>query len=165
MTLYEIDQAILDLLDRGFAVDEDTGEVIDGAEELERLHLERSQKLEGVALYIKNVEAHIADIKVEEEALEQRRKKHEMKVSRLKKYLTDSIIGNGETSFESAKVAVTFRKSTAVVVDEDSLDEEYWCEKVISKRVPDKERIKADIKLGADVYGAYIEERQNIKIV
>ena len=45
MTLYEIDQAIYELLNRGFTVDEETGEIIDGAEELEQLQLERSQKL------------------------------------------------------------------------------------------------------------------------
>ena len=125
MTLYEIDKAIYELLENGFAVDEETGEVIDGAEELDKLQFERSQKLESVALYIKSIEAFIADIKAEEEALANRRKKKEDKVERLKKYLTNSIIGSGEESFESAKVSVSFRKSEGVeFTDKDALEDD-----------------------------------------
>lgn len=166
MTLYEIDQAIYELLNRGFTVDEETGEIIDGAEELEQLHMERSQKLESVALYIKNIEAQVNSIKAEEDALAKRRKKKEDKVMRLKKYLTDSIISNGETSFESAKVSVSFRKSEGVeVVDKEALDEKYWRTKTITKLEPDKTLIKEAIKAGVSVAGAILEERQNINIV
>ena len=165
MTLYEIDQAIYELLENGFMVDEETGEVIGGADELEQLQVERSEKLESVALYIKGIETFIAGIKAEEEALAKRRKKKEDKVARLKKYLTDSIIGSGDNSFESARVAVSFRRSEGVVVDEAVLDEKYWREKTTVKREPDKTLIKATIKSGTAVDGAYIEERQNINIV
>lgn len=166
MTLYEIDKAIYELLEKGFAVDEETGEVIDGAEELDKLQFERSQKLESVALYIKSIEAFIADIKAEEEALANRRKKKEDKVERLKKYLTNSIIGNGEESFESAKVSVSFRKSEGVeFTDKDALEEKYWRTKTTTKREPDKTLIKAAIKAGETVNGAYLDVRQNISIV
>lgn len=166
MTLYEIDQAIYELLENGFMVDEETGEVIGGAEELEQLQFERSQKLESVALYIKSVEAFIAGIKAEEEALAKRRKRKEDKVERLKKYLTDSIIGNGEDSFESAKVSVSFRKSEGVeFTDKDALDEKYWRTKTTIKREPDKTLIKAAIKAGEAVNGAYLDVRQNINIL
>ena len=166
MTLYEIDQAIYELLNRGFTVDEETGEIIDGAEELEQLQMERSQKLESVALYIKGIEALIASIKAEEDALAKRRKKKEDKVERLKKYLTDSIIGNGETSFESAKVSVSFRKSEGVeFTNKDALEEKYWRTKTTTKREPDKNLIKETIKSGVAVAGAVLEVRQNINIV
>ena len=166
MTLYEIDQAIYELLNRGFTVDEETGEIIDGAEELEQLHMERSQKLESVALYIKNIEAQANSIKAEEEVLAKRRKKKEDKVERLKKYLTDSIIGNGETSFESAKVSVSFRKSEGVeFTNKDALDEKYWRTKTTTKREPDKTLIKEAIKSGVAVTGAILEVRQNINIL
>ena len=166
MTLYEIDQAIYELLNRGFTVDEETGEIIDGTEELEQLQMERSQKLEGVALYIKGIEALIASIKAEEEALATRRKKKEDKVEKLKTYLTNSIVGNGETSFESAKVSISFRKSEGVeVLDKAVLDEKYWRTKTSTKREPDKTLIKEAIKSGVAVAGAVLEERHNINIV
>lgn len=165
MTLYEIDKAIYDLLENGFTVDEETGEVIGGSDELEQLQIERDQKLESVALYIKSVESLIAGIKAEEESLAKRRKKKEYKVDRLKKYLTDSIIGNGDDSFESTKVSVTFRKSDGVeITDADALDKKYWREKTTIKREPDKKLIKTDIKSGVAVNGAHLEVRQNINI-
>ena len=165
MTLYEIDKAIYDLLENGFTVDEETGEVIGGSDELEQLQIERDQKLESVALYIKSVESLIAGIKAEEESLAKRRKKKEYKVDRLKKYLTDSIIGNGDDSFESTKVSVTFRKSDGVeITDADALDKKYWREKTTIKREPDKKLIKADIKSGVAVNGARLDVRQNINI-
>lgn len=165
MTLYEIDKAIYDLLENGFTVDEETGEVICGSDELEQLQIERDKKLESVALYIKSVESLIAGIKAEEESLAKRRKKKEYKVDRLKKYLTDSIIGNGDDSFESTKVSVTFRKSDGVeITDADALDKKYWREKTTIKREPDKKLIKADIKSGVAVNGARLDVRQNINI-
>ena len=165
MTLYEIDQAIYELIERGFVVDEETGELIYGADELEQLQEEREKKLEGVALYIKNIDSMVDAIKAEEEALAKRRKAKEAKAEKLRAYLSNSIIGNGETGFETTKVAVSFRKSTAVIVDEEKLGKEYFVEKVTVKNEPDKNKIKADIKAGISVAGAYIEERQNIKIV
>ena len=87
-------------------------------------------------------------------------------MERLKKYLTDSIIGNGETSFESTRVSVSFRKSEGVeFTDKEALEEKYWRVKTTTKREPDKTLIKATIKSGVAVNGAYIEERQNINIV
>lgn len=166
MTLYEIDQAIYELLNKGFTVDEETGEILDCTDELEQLQLERSQKLESVALYIKSMNALIESMKAEEEALANRRKKKEDKVERLKKYLTASIIGNGEDSFESSKVAVTFRKSEGVeFTDKNALEEKYWRVKTTTKREPDKTLIKATIKSGVAVAGAVLEERNNITIV
>jgi hypothetical protein len=165
MTLYEIDKNICDLIENGFVVDEETGEILYGADELEQLQEERSAKLEAVALYIKNLEAMAASIKEEENALASRRKAKEARAEKLKSYLTNSIIGNGDKEFESSKVAVSFRKSTAVIVDEEKLDKDYFVEKVTVKNEPDKKRIKADITAGKAVAGAYIEERQNIKIV
>lgn len=166
MTLYEIDQAIYELLSRGFAIDEETGEVLDGAEELEQLQMERSEKLESVALYIKSLDAFIKSIKAEEEVLAKRRKKTEDKVERLKKYLTNAIIGNGENSFESAKVSVSFRKSEGVeVTDKSVLDEKYWRVNTTTKREPDKNLIKETIKSGVAVTGAILETRQNINIL
>lgn len=50
MTLYEIDQAIL------ACIDEESGEIID-ADALAELSMERDKKVEGVALWIKNLRA------------------------------------------------------------------------------------------------------------
>ena len=66
-TLYEIESAIMD------CVDAETGEIIDEVQ-LTALLMERSAKLEGVALWIKNLDSDVAAIRAEREALEKRQK-------------------------------------------------------------------------------------------
>lgn len=66
-TLYEIDAAI------SGCIDAESGEIID-TERLDNLLIERSKKLEGVALWIKNLESDAAAIKAEKNALDRRMK-------------------------------------------------------------------------------------------
>ena len=72
-TLYEIDAAI------SGCIDAESGEIID-TERLDNLLIERSKKLEGVALWIKNLESDAAAIKAEKNALDRRMKAAEKKV-------------------------------------------------------------------------------------
>lgn len=168
MTLYEIDKAIRDLLDAGFnyTVDEETGEVIfdDRSAELEQLQIDRAVKLEAVALYIKNLDALAADIKAEETRLKERREAREKKAEKLRAYLAQSLTAANEGGFETAKVSVTFRKSTAVIVDEEKLDKAFIKETIKTTYAPDKTAIRNAIKAGQTVTGAYIEERKAVKI-
>ena len=168
MTLYEIDKAIEALLDEGFdyTVDEETGEVIfdDRSAELEQLQISRAEKLEAVALYIKNLDALAEDIKAEEKALKERREAREKKAENLRKYLGNSLTAANEAGFETAKVSVSFHKSQAVIVDEKKLDKAFIKETVKTTYAPDKIAIKKAIKAGQEVTGAYIEERKAVKI-
>ena len=66
-SLYEINSEILACLE---AVDLETGELLEW-ERLEELQVEKEQKLEGVALYIKDLLGDAAKIKAEEAALGQ----------------------------------------------------------------------------------------------
>lgn len=58
MRLYEIEQAIMD------CIDEETGEIID-LERLNQLMMDKQKKIEGVALWVKNLEADEAAFKKE----------------------------------------------------------------------------------------------------
>ena len=69
MKLYEIRQEIAELLERGFDVDLDTGEVLDIAPKLDALQMDEREKLEGIALYIKGLNAEVAAIREEEKTL------------------------------------------------------------------------------------------------
>lgn len=168
MTLYEIDKAILTLLDEGFnyTVDEETGEVTfdDRSAELEQLQIDRAEKLEAVALYIKTLDALAEDIKAEEMALKKRREAREKKADNLRQYLGNSLTTANEEGFETAKVRVSFRKSQAVIVDEEKLDKAFIKETVKTTYAPDKTAIKKAIKEGQEVAGAYIEERKAVQI-
>lgn len=166
MNLYQIDRAIEELLEASFnfTVDEETGEVTfeDRSAEIEELQIERAKKLEAVALYIKNLDALAEDIKAEEKALAERRKAKEKKAEYLRQYLGNSLTVANEPGFETAKVKVAFRKSEAVIVDEEKLDKAFIKETI--KTAPDKTAIKKAIKAGQEVTGAYIEERKAVKI-
>ena len=111
MNIYEIDSAIMAL------VDEETGEILD-IEALEQLQMERDRKLENVACWIKNMVADAAAIRQEELNLAKRRQAIENRAERLKKYLSDVLAGQ---KFQTAKCAVSFRKTTKVELSEPAL--------------------------------------------
>ena len=166
MTLYNIDNKILEIIERGFVVDEDTGEIIDSAEEvnarLEELEFDRTAKIENIALYIKNMESLVVSLKAEEKALADRRRAREKRIENLKNYLTSSMVAANENGIETSKVCISFRKSESVVVNEALLDQKYFNEKVTY--TPDKTAIKKALKDGATIDGAYIETKQNLQI-
>jgi hypothetical protein len=166
MTLYNIDNKILEIIERGFVVDEDTGEIIDSAEEvnarLEELEFDRTAKIENIALYIKNMESLVVSLKAEEKALADRRRAREKRIENLKNYLTSSMVAANENGIETSKVCISFRKSESVVVNEEILDRKYFNEKVTY--TPDKTAIKKALKDGATIDGAYIETKQNLQL-
>lgn len=151
MTLYEIDTKISECIDC------ETGEVLD-LDKLSGLAMEREIKLEGVALWIKNLEATAKAIKAERDVLKVREEQAEHKALMLREWLSGALDGE---KMETPKVKVSYRKSTAVEVD-DRLPKK-WCSKKIVY-TPDKVAIKTAIQNGKRITGAKIVERQNIQI-
>jgi len=151
-TLYEIDSAIM------ACVDSETGEIID-EDKLNSLLMERTAKLEGVALWIKNLDAHSAAIKAERDALDKRMKSAENKAKSLRIWLRSALECQ---PFETARVRITFRKSTATEVDSEVIAKK-WCVKKVTF-TPDKTAIKAALLAGQKIKGAQLVENQNIQI-
>lgn len=117
MSIYEIDQRILAL------VDPETGEIMDDAA-FDELQMERNKKIENVACWIKNLSAEITAIRAEEIALAERRKAMERKADGLKNYLARTLDGE---KFSTPKCAVNWRKTTKVeITDMRSVAD--WCE-------------------------------------
>lgn len=108
MTIWEIDNAISEL------IDPETGELLD-FEKFEELSLERDTKIENMACWVVNMTAEAKAIREQEKILADRRKTVENKSDRLKEYL-HKILG-GE-KFKTAKVAVSYRKTSSVEVDD-----------------------------------------------
>ncbi len=151
MTLYEINQQILSL------IDEETGEITD-FEQLDKLQIERDIKLENIALWIKNLKAEEEALAAEQKSFAERREAAANKRKRLEEYLASALNGN---PFITTKVKCTFRKSQAVVIDEaDQLSAEYTKTTV----EPDKTAIKQAIKEGKEVAGARLVDRLNLQI-
>jgi hypothetical protein len=151
--LYEIDQGILD------CIDFETGEVID-PERLESLQMERNQKIENVACWIKNLLSDAEAIKAEKNALADREAKCRKKAEDLKQWLAFALEGQ---KFNSARCAVSFRRSETVeVADVALLPGELL--RVKTEVEPNRTAIKALLKEGRDVVGCRLIENQNVQI-
>lgn len=159
MKLYEYDELFLRLIesDNGVFIDSETGEVFE-AEELEKLAIEKETKQENVALYIKELKAEAEALKAEKKRIDARISAAENRAEYLKNYLMGSL--NGE-KFKTARVAVSYRKSSSVeVTDEAALEDKFFkIEKKVSKTA-----IKEAIEAGETVKGAHIEEKQGMII-
>lgn len=151
-TLYEIDEEILN------CVDMETGEIID-VERLGQLQLAREDKVEGIALWIKNLLSDADAIRSEEEKLAQRRKANENKAKNLKEYLSKFL--NGQ-KFKTPKVSISYRKSESVeVTDISKLDDDYL---KFAEPTVDKTKVKKALKAGTVLQGVSLVENQNIQI-
>lgn len=155
MTLYELDKAIADF---ELEVNED-GEVLN-IDELDELQLAREQKIEGISLWVKNLEAEKEAVKHEKDNFADREKRLGKKIDSLKGYLTYALQGE---KFSTPKVAVSFRKSESVhITDEYLIPDEYKLFTVVKK--PDKKIIKDALKNGKEIMGCELLEKQNISI-
>ena len=149
-SLYEIDQAIMECLDW------ETGEILD-AERLNALQMERQDKVESVALWIKNLSADAIAYKAEKDAFAEREKATLKKIESLKNWLAGALEGQ---KFSTWRCSVTFRKSEAVEIeDEAMLPPELKTEKITYS--PNKTAIKEAIKAGAEIAGCKLVERMN----
>ena len=152
-SLYEIDQAILE------CVDFESGEIID-QERLDNLMMERSTKIESVALWVKNLESDAVAYKAEKEAFAQREKQASDKAKRLKEWLAR--VCEGE-KFSTAKCAVSFRTSESVEIAEGAtIPEKYIRTKTVEE--PDKTAIKAALKAGEEIDGCKLATKLNTNI-
>lgn len=158
MRLYEIDAEIQALLD---TVDPDTGELTEeAAAQIAALSMDRQQKLEYIALDYKNLQAEADAIKQESKALAERHKAAQKRADSKKAYLSYLVQGD---ALDTPRVAISFRKSEPVKIDDESQIPKRYIRTTIST-VPDLIAIKEAIKSGQTVPGARIEERSNIQI-
>lgn len=152
-SLYEIRQELLD------CVDTETGEITDWSA-FEALQLARDEKIENIALYHKNLLAEAAALKAEEKSFAERRKRAENKAESLKNYLATSLNGN---KFNTTKVAISYRKSTSVEVDESKLSAN-WMREIPATYVVDKVEIAKALKAGETIEGATLVTNNNIQV-
>lgn len=158
MKLYEIDKAILDL------VDEETGEIKD-YEAFEALQMEREQKIESAALWVKDLLAEADAIKNEMQRLDERKKAAERKAESLKRYVFYAL--NGE-KYKTPRVAIGYRKSESADVADGFVE---WAQTnnrddLLKYEMPkaNKTAIKEAIKCGEELPFALLVQKNNITI-
>ena len=162
MTLYEINQAILNAIAEG--LDPETGEITN-TEALDALEMARDEKIENIACYIKDLTADAKAIREEEKVLAERRRAMENKAERLTGYL--SVVLQGE-KFSTARCQIGWRKSSKVIVDDSFSD---WAASngrddllIYAEPKPCLTAIKEAIKAGDEILGAYIADSRSIQI-
>ena len=157
--LYEINQTLLNLQET-----EDgiictlTGELLTAAD-LKKLAVEKDKVIENLACWYKELETDADGIDAEIKRLQERKKAKNNKAEQLKKVLADELDGK---KFETAKCAISFRKSTSVAVDnEDIIPSGYL---VAQKPKVDKTAIKKALNAGIEVAGCRLETKNNLQI-
>lgn len=161
MTLYEIDAGIQELLSE---TDPETGELITDYEALDALLMEREAKIENIVLFIKNLSSDARELKAEEAALAERRKKAEKKAERLREYVSHAL---GGERFQTPRCCVSFRKSTALELGEGFTE---WAKEHADTLLrykepePDKTAIKAALAGGAEIPDAKLVQNTTMTI-
>lgn len=152
MNLYEINEEILN------CVDVETGEIID-EQKLAEINIAFDEKVENIALWIKNLLSDAEAIKQEKLKLAERQRAAENKAESLKKYLSEFMNGG---KFKTARVQIGWRKSKQVQVNDISkITTDYL---KFSDPTVDKTKIKKAIESGAEIEGAELIEINNIQI-
>lgn len=159
--LYEIDQSILD------CVDLETGEIID-PEALTALQMEREAKLEGVTLWIKDLNAEAEAVKAEADKLTARKRALDNKITGLKMWLLMALDGQ---KLKTPRCSVYQTHSTRVNVTDEKKLVNYLKladdpEMFLRFREPElkKDEIKKALKDGEFFPGAALEETESVVI-
>ena len=151
MTLYEINQNIMSL------IDEETGEITDIVA-FEALLGAKEEKLENIIKLYKNATADSTALKAEADAFTKRAKAAAALADRMKAMLEAELDGN---TFECRTGKVSFRKSKALIVDDERRIPEQYQKIAFSV---DKAALKKAIESGENIAGAHIEVRQNVQV-
>lgn len=130
---------------------------------LESLEMAIEDKLENTAKVIKNIEAQITALKVEETRLSNRRKPLQNSVIRLK----DNVFQSMKVTNKRKIVAGTFQFSIAKnpatlnIKDESEIPEEFF---VLKPAILDKAKVKSYLKSGGKIVGAELIQTEGVRI-
>ena len=154
-TLYELTSALAEF---DFDIDEETGEILN-AEELDALEIERDEKIENIALWIKNLTSDAEAYKKEKDNFAKKEQAAKKKVESLKEYLRWNLDGE---KFKTDRVTISWRRSEAVeVIDQEKIPKGWF---VDQEPKLDKAGIKAALKDGEEIPGVILKENNSIQI-
>ena len=169
MNLFQINAEIEQLenaVEDGLLIDEETGELMTLEQALDQLQMMKTEKVENIALFIRNLDAESVALKAEEERFAKRRKAAEAKSERLRAYLLSALTKEDGTTekVKTTRVNVSVRLSgpSVVFTDESLLPMEFKIQKIEVK--PDKASIKEVLMRGIEVPGAKLERGRSVII-
>lgn len=161
--LYEINADIERAIMEG--TNFETGE-FEAPEILEMLCMERDQKFENVALFVKDSRAEAEAIKNEMATLKARMDKLNRNADGAERWLAENLAGQ---KFSTSKVECVFRRSEAVECDEAFCQYAYdigMYDFITRKETvtPNKTKIKAFLKNGGTLEHCQIVEKNNMTV-
>lgn len=154
--LYDIDQDLMDCFDP------DTGEILDD-EKFEALSIERDEKIEGVALAIKNLTAELEAYDTEMKSFKSKMNTTKKKIEGLTAFLRRA---TQETNFHTVRVDVRFRRNPVSVKIEDDAEipKEYYLPVKIPDPQPDKKAIKEALSEGIEIKGCSLVQNVSMSV-
>lgn len=156
MTLYEIQQEIALALEE--CTDIDTGEIVD-FDRIHALNLKLDEKLENIALALKNARAELEAFKVEKQAFDVKIKRVNKRIEGLSAYLDTSLDG---TPFKTSKVSITYRKTSKLEIAQSAkIPEEYLR---YSAPEPNKVELTKAVKAGTTFEGISLVESRSMQL-
>ena len=168
MKLFEISEIYHDFMQ---AIE--NGEIEDEqaiADTLEAIEGSFSEKVDNVANMIQQYEAAAKALKEKADSITERAKQKQNRADSLKRYLSAHKIRTGHMKFESDQNKITFRRSEAVEIADETAFIDYLqkcgLDELLTYKAPtpNKTAIKAAIKNGAVLDGVVIVEKQNMQI-
>lgn len=135
------------------------------ADTLESLSGDLELKAQNVAAMVRVIEADASAVKQWAKDANERAKAMEARAERLRDYLSQTLESCGIEKIEGPGIRISWRKSSAVVIDEQGLiPAQYMRQPEPPPPAPDKKAIGDAIKAGQEVPGAHIEQRRNLQI-
>jgi len=135
------------------------------ADTLEGLSGELEVKAQAVGHMVRRLRVDSAAMKEWAQAAIDRAKAADLRADSLLCYLSASLGACGIQRVEGPGIAISWRKSSAVVIDEPGLiPAQFMRQPDPPPPAPDKRAIGDAIKAGAEVPGAHIETRSNLQI-
>jgi len=135
------------------------------ADTLESLSGDLEEKAQAVGHMVRAIEANAAAMAQWAKEAQERARSAQARAERLREYLSTQLQACGIQRVEGPGIALSWRKSSAVVIDEPGLiPAAYMRQPDPPPPAPDKAAIGAALKAGLDIPGAHIDTRQHLQI-
>lgn len=158
--LYELGQAFNAVYEQLYDSELPVDEIIEAANAIEGMF---EDKADSYAMILRSMDSDCDSIKAEEQRLAERRKSLENRRESFKKALEEQMIDTGKEKFKTALFSFGIQNNPASVnvVDETAIGNKYW---VPQDPKLDKKQILADLKEGAEVAGAQLQQTRGLRI-
>ncbi len=151
---YGIVKTIAEIIEQGFAFDEETGEVLFEHEDLDKLEMALDDKMSSTVGYYNVLCDKVDNLKKRKKEIDYSIKLAEKRVERMKDYLDYLMKANNKTKFEKDEHKISYRKSVASNISDEKALRDYinsdkeLTEKYLKFKEPDinKKAIMEDIK-------------------